>query len=92
MRPRKARKLGPIVEANRTNAERRQSRDVLGLVGSTALGPQDPEDLPIIRPTRDASQRPCSVGGCRQAGTGAVYFGIPNPEDDAERAVRAGLN
>ena len=62
------------------------------LVGSTALAARlDPEDLPEII---GAYQRHVAETVTRFDGDGVpVYFGYPQAhEDDAERAVRAGLN
>ena len=81
------------------SAERRQVTVMFSdLVGSTALSARmDPEDLrELIRPIRNASLKPCaaSAGSWRRyMGDGVlVYFGYPQAhEDDAERAVRAGL-
>jgi class 3 adenylate cyclase len=83
----------------RESAERRQlSVMFIDLVGSTKLsGELDPEDLGQII---GAFQRACATavnefGGsiAKYIGDGALaYFGYPEAhEDDAERAVRAGL-
>ena len=68
------------------------------LVGSTALSARmDPEDLrEVISAYQKSSRRPSSrFGGfvAKFMGDGVfVYFGYPHAhEDDAERAVRAGL-
>lgn len=82
-----------------TDAERRQLTVMFcDLVGSTALSTQlDPEEL---RNVLGAFQKACvgavtGFGGsvAKYMGDGAlVYFGYPEAhEDDAERAVRAGL-
>lgn len=90
---------GPTASASRNEAERRQLTVMFcDLVGSTALsGRLDPEDLRVVI---GAYQEAC--GGvisafegyiARYVGDGLlVYFGYPQAhEDDAERAVRAGL-
>jgi class 3 adenylate cyclase len=79
-------------------AERRQVTDVLRPVGSTALSARmDPEDLREVisayqKCVADTVRR---LGGfvAKYMGDGVlVYFGYPEAhEDDAERAVRAGL-
>jgi len=68
------------------------------LVGSTALSAQlDPEDLRAVIAAyyREVAAEVRRFGGCvaRHLGDGVlVYFGYPAAhEDDAERAVRAGL-
>jgi class 3 adenylate cyclase len=80
------------------SAERRQVTAMFSdLVGSTALSARmDPGDLrELILPIRNASPKPCTVSAVlwRYMGDGVlVYFGYPEAhEDDAERAVRAGL-
>ncbi|HEY7299429.1 MAG TPA: AAA family ATPase [Xanthobacteraceae bacterium] len=81
------------------HAERRQLTVMFcDLVGSTALsGRLDPEDLQeILRAYRlqvEDVVRACGGYVARYMGDGAlVYFGYPQAhEDDAERAVRAGL-
>ena len=86
-------------EPARDTAERRQLTVMFcDLVGSTALSAQlDPEDLSSVI---GAFQKACAsavsaFGGsiAKYMGDGAlVYFGYPEAhEDDAERAVRAGL-
>ena len=91
--------LAPAVAARSTNAERRQLTVMFcDLVGSTALSSQlDPEELSNVI---GAFQKACvgavaGFGGlvAKYMGDGAlVYFGYPEAhEDDAERAVRAGL-
>ena len=97
IRPQPAKKSGEIIDS--TAAERRQLTVMFcDLVGSTALSTRfDPEDL---REIIAAYQR--SVGDIiarsdgfvsRYMGDGVlVYFGYPQAhEDDAERAIRAGL-
>ena len=92
----KARNEPPVAEA----VERRQLTVMFGdLVGSTALSAQlDPEDLRrVYRAYRDACVRVVARYGGHLAqfmGDGVmVYFGYPRAhEDDAERAVRAGLD
>jgi len=81
-------------------AERRQLTVMFcDLVGSTAISARlDPEDMPeVIRAYQDA----CSAAIARYDGFVAkfmgdgvlAYFGFPRAhEDDAERAVRAGLD
>src|SRR5271167_3407656 len=82
-----------------TNAERRQLTVMFcDLVGSTALSTQlDPEELSNVL---GAFQKTCvsavtRFGGsvAKYMGDGAlIYFGYPEAhEDDAERAIRAGL-
>ena len=81
------------------SAERRQLTVMFGdLVGSTALSTRfDPEDLRrVFRAYRDACMRVVARYDGHLAqfmGDGVmVYFGYPRAhEDDAERAVRAGL-
>ena len=80
-------------------AERRQLTVLFcDLVGSTALSTRfDPEDLrEILAAYRDVVAQITADGGgflARYMGDGVlVYFGYPQAhEDDAERAVRAGL-
>jgi len=91
------------VEPGRTptavEAERRQLTVMfVDLVGSTALSAQlDPEDMREIIGTyhRCCGEQITKAGGfvARYMGDGVlVYFGYPQAhEDDAERAVRAGL-
>ncbi len=86
-------------EAQPTEAERRQLTVMFcDLVGSTALSSQlDPEDMrDVIRSYQDA----CTSVATRYEGFVAkymgdgvlVYFGYPTAhEDDAERAINAGL-
>ncbi len=81
------------------HAERRQLTVMFcDLVGSTALSARlDPEDLQeILRAYQSQLKNVvCDYGGyiARYMGDGAlIYFGYPQAhEDDAERAVRAGL-
>jgi class 3 adenylate cyclase len=97
--------LGPVVApvavdtSRRDSAERRQVTVMFSdLVGSTALSARmDPEDLREVisayqKCVAEAVQR---FGGfvAKYMGDGVlVYFGYPQAhEDDAERAVRAGL-
>jgi predicted ATPase/class 3 adenylate cyclase len=87
------------VERREATAERRQlSVMFCDLVGSTALSSRfDPEDLRevIAAYHRTVGEIITAAGGfiSRYMGDGAlVYFGYPQAhEDDAERAVRAGL-
>jgi class 3 adenylate cyclase len=91
------------VEPGRTptavDAERRQLTVMLvDLVGSTALSAQlDPEDMREIIGTyhRCCAEQITKAGGfvAKYMGDGVLaYFGYPQAhEDDAERAVRAGL-
>jgi class 3 adenylate cyclase len=91
---------GHLTAAGETSAERRQVTVMFSdLVGSTALSARmDPEDL---REVISAYQR-CVKGTverfggfvAKYMGDGVlVYFGYPQAhEDDAERAVRAGLD
>jgi class 3 adenylate cyclase len=90
----------PSASAKMDTAERRQITVMFSdLVGSTALsGRMDPEDLREIissyqKVVADTVQR---FGGfvAKFMGDGVlVYFGYPQAhEDDAERAVRAGLD
>ncbi len=92
--------LSPAAELQLdTGAERRQVTVMFcDLVGSTALSTRlDPEDLrELIRSYQDLCGRIVSrYGGyvARYLGDGImVYFGYPRAhEDDAERAVQAGL-
>jgi class 3 adenylate cyclase len=89
----------PTVESVSTQAERRQLTVLFcDLVGSTALAQKlDPEQL---RDLMQAYQRACSQAIARYEGHVAqylgdglvVYFGWPRAhEDDAVRAIRAGL-
>jgi class 3 adenylate cyclase len=81
------------------SAERRQVTVMFcDLVGSTALSGQlDPEDLHLVIAAyyREVAETMRRFGGfvAKYLGDGAlVYFGYPQAhEDDAERAVRAGL-
>src|SRR5262249_37498944 len=93
------RSLGPTGGTAGAEAERRQLTGMFcGLVGSTALAVRfDPEEL---REEIRAYQNPVSRVVARYDGFVAkymgdgvlVYFGYPRAhEDDAERAVRAGL-
>ena len=83
----------------RNEAERRQVTVVFAdLVGSTALSTSmDPEDLREVISTyqKCVAETVRQFGGfvARYVGDGVlVYFGYPHAhEDDAERAVRAGL-
>ena len=93
-------KASPTVTATAAEAERRQLTVLFcDLVGSTEMSARlDPEDMrEVIRAYRDA----CSGAVARYDGFVAqfmgdgvlVYFGFPRAhEDDAERAVRAGLD
>ena len=91
--PSKRENVGPIVEAKPHEvAERRQVTVIFSdLVGSTALSARmDPEDLGEVI---SAYQR-CVAETVQRFGGFVVliYFGYPHAhEDDAERAVRAGL-
>jgi class 3 adenylate cyclase/predicted ATPase len=84
----------------RSGAERRQLTVLFcDLVGSTALaGTLDPEDLSgVIRRFQDASAAVVTRAGgyvAKYMGDGILaYFGYPQAhEDEAERAVRAGLD
>ena len=89
----------PVSAVRSTEAERRQLTVMFcDLVGSTALSVQlDPEELSNVI---GVFQKACAsavmkFGGsiAKYMGDGAlVYFGYPEAhEDDAERAVRAGL-
>lgn len=91
--------LSPVSAVRSADAERRQLTVMFcDLVGSTALSAQlDPEELSSVI---GAFQKACAsavsmFGGsiAKYMGDGAlVYFGYPEAhEDDAERAVRAGL-
>jgi class 3 adenylate cyclase/predicted ATPase len=85
--------------APRTDAERRQVTVMFSdLVGSTALSARmDPEDLRdvISAYQKCVAETVGRLGGfvAKYMGDGAlIYFGYPQAhEDDAERAVRAGL-
>jgi len=85
--------------ARRDDAERRQLTVMFtDLVGSTALSTKlDPEDLRLVIGAyhKCVAETVTRFGGFigRYMGDGAlVYFGYPQAhEDDAERAVRAGL-
>ena len=90
---------GPLMSAGAASAERRQVTVMFSdLVGSTALSTRmDPEDL---RQVISAYQKCVAdtvghFGGfvAKYMGDGVlIYFGYPQAhEDDAERAVRAGL-
>ena len=90
---------GPLTATGETSAERRQVTVMFSdLVGSTALSARmDPEDLREVisayqKCVADTVQR---FGGfvAKYMGDGVlVYFGYPQAhEDDAERAVREGL-
>src|SRR5215468_5056457 len=90
---------GPLMSAGAASAERRQVTVMFSdLVGSTALSARmDPEDLREVisayqKRVAETVQR---FGGfvAKYMGDGVlVYFGYPQAhEDDAERAVRAGL-
>ena len=91
--------LSSISAARSADAERRQLTVMFcDLVGSTALSAQlDPEELSnVIGAFQKACASAISVFGgsiAKYMGDGAlVYFGYPEAhEDDAERAVRAGL-
>ncbi len=90
----------PLVKASHTAAERRQLTVLFcDLAGSTAMSARlDPEDMrEVIRAYQDV----CSGVIARYDGFVAkfmgdgvlAYFGFPRAhEDDAERAVRAGLD
>jgi class 3 adenylate cyclase/tetratricopeptide (TPR) repeat protein len=90
---------GPLMSAGAASAERRQVTVMFSdLVGSTALSARmDPEDLREVisayqQCVAETVQR---FGGfvAKYMGDGVlIYFGYPRAhEDDAERAVRAGL-
>jgi class 3 adenylate cyclase/predicted ATPase len=89
----------PMASASGSDAERRQLTVMFcDIVGSTALSTRfDPEDLrDIIRTYHNAvAQAVVRFDGfiAQYLGDGAlIYFGYPNAhEDDAERAIRAGL-
>src|SRR4051812_11372703 len=89
----------PVAPQPQDSAERRQVSVMLAdLVGSTALSARmDPEDLREIISAyqRCVTETVGRLGGfvARYMGDGVlVYFGYPQAhEDDAERAVRAGL-
>ena len=90
----------PIVAREASSAERRQVTVLFcDLVDSTGLSRKlDPEDLrAVIRAYQETvsqivRQLDGFVAGFRGDGV-LVYFGYPNAhEDDAERAVRAGLD
>ena len=93
-------RLPPIIETTQTSAERRQLTVLFcDLAGSTAMSARlDPEDMrDVIRAYQDI----CSGVIARYDGYLAkfmgdgvlAYFGFPRAhEDDAERAVRAGLD
>ena len=91
--------LSSISAVRSADAERRQLTVMFcDLVGSTALSAQlDPEELSnVIGAFQKACASAVSVFGgsiAKYMGDGAlVYFGYPEAhEDDAERAVRAGL-
>src|SRR5262249_53876102 len=88
----------PIAQPEDSAGRRQVTVMVLDIVGSTALsGRMDPEDLRVVisayqKCVANAVQR---FGGfvAKYMGDGVlVYFGYPQAhEDDAERAVRAGL-
>jgi class 3 adenylate cyclase len=86
--------------SSRDNAERRQVTVMFSdLVGSTALSARmDPEDLrEVISAYQECvAETVGSLGGfiAKFMGDGVlIYFGYPQAhEDDAERAVRAGLD
>lgn len=89
----------PVHASPRDAAERRQVTVMFSdLVGSTALSARmDPEDLRevISAYQQCVAETVCRFGGfvAKYMGDGVlVYFGYPQAhEDDAERAVRAGL-
>jgi class 3 adenylate cyclase/tetratricopeptide (TPR) repeat protein len=89
----------PIDKSIRDAAERRQVTVMFSdLVGSTALSARlDPEDLREVTSAyqKCVAETVCRFGGfvAKYMGDGVlVYFGYPQAhEDDAERAVRAGL-
>jgi len=91
--------LAPVESSPRDEAERRQVTVMFAdLVGSTALSAvMDPEDLRevISAYQKCVAETVHHFGGfvARYVGDGVlVYFGYPHAnEDDAERAVRAGL-
>ena len=90
---------GPLMSAGTASAERRQVTVMFSdLVGSTALSTRmDPEDLrEVISAYQDSVAATVGrFGGfvAEYVGDGILaYFGYPHAhEDDAERAVRAGL-
>ena len=90
---------GPLTAAGETSAERRQVTVMFSdLVGSTALSARmDPEDLRevISAYQKCVAETVGRFGGfvAKYMGDGVlIYFGYPQAhEDDAERAVRAGL-
>ena len=90
---------GPLTAAGETSAERRQVTVMFSdLVGSTALSARmDPEDLREVISAYQTcvAETVGRLGGfiAKFMGDGVlVYFGYPHAhEDDAERAVRAGL-
>jgi class 3 adenylate cyclase len=90
----------PSVQRLPDNAERRQVTVMFSdLVGSTALSARmDPEDLREVISTyqKCVAETVARFGGfvAKYMGDGAlVYFGYPEAhEDDAERAVQAGLD
>jgi class 3 adenylate cyclase len=90
---------GPLMSAGAASAERRQVTVMFSdLVGSTALSTRmDPEDLrEVISAYQDSVAATVGrFGGfvAEYVGDGVLaYFGYPHAhEDDAERAVRAGL-
>jgi class 3 adenylate cyclase len=90
---------GPLMSAGAASAERRQVTVMFSdLVGSTALSARmDPEDLRevISAYQKCVAETVRCFGGfvAKYMGDGVlVYFGYPQAhEDDAERAVRAGL-
>src|SRR5215831_9859299 len=91
--------MAASVETDKDTAERRQITVMFSdLVGSTALsGRMDPEDLReiIAACQRCVAEQVAPFDGfvAKYMGDGVlVYFGYPAAhEDDAERAVRAGL-
>jgi class 3 adenylate cyclase len=92
--------LVPTQPAKRDEAERRQLTVMLtDLVGSTALSTKlDPEDMRFVIGAyhKSVTDTVARFDGfvAKYMGDGVlVYFGYPHAhEDDAERAVRAGLN
>ena len=91
---------GPLMSAGAASAERRQVTVMFSdLVGSTALSTRmDPEDLRqvISAYQKCVAETVGRFGGfvAKYMGDGVlVYFGFPTAhEDDAERAVRAGVD
>ena len=91
--------LSPAIVAPTSSAERRQLTVMFcDLVGSTALSVRlDPEDLRevIVAYQIHVAETVARFGGfvAKYMGDGVlIYFGYPEAhEDDAERAVRAGL-